>query len=205
LRIADYRKEHAMRNTRFTALLAFLLACTPLAAAAAELSGSLVLVAKPELHDPLYGKTVLVVAPFGNDQHMGFIINRPTDLTLGKIFPEHLPSRKVADPVFLGGPVDATTIFALVPQADNPGGKSVQIMPGLFAVIDAPTVDKIIEANPEDARFVAGLVVWRPGELRREVELGAWHVMDSDPALATREPEGLWEELVQRMPNGRAI
>ena len=194
-----------MRNTRFAALLALLLACTPLAAAAAELSGSLVLVAKPELHDPLYGKTVLVVAPFGNDQHMGFIINRPTDLTLGKIFPEHLPSRKVADPVFLGGPVDATTIFALVPQADNPGGKSVQIMPGLFAVIDAPTVDKIIEANPEDARFVAGLVVWRPGELRREVELGAWHVMDSDPALATREPEGLWEELVQRMPNGRAI
>jgi putative transcriptional regulator len=205
LRIADYRKEHAMRNTRFAALLALLLACTPLAAAAAELSGSLVLVAKPELHDPLYGKTVLVVAPFGNDQHMGFIVNRPTDFTLGKIFPEHGPSQKVLDPIFLGGPVDASAIFALVPQADNPGGKSVQIMPGLFAVIDAPTVDKIIEANPEDARFVAGLVVWRPGELRREVELGAWHVMDSDPALATREPEGLWEELVQRMPNGRAI
>jgi putative transcriptional regulator len=193
-----------MRTTRLAAFLALLLACMPLSAEP-ELSRSLALVAKPELHDPLYGKAVLVVAPFGNDQHVGFIVNRPTDLTLGKIFPDHGPSQKVLDPVFLGGPVDASAIFALVPQAENPGGKSVQIMPGLFAVIDAPTVDKIIETHPEDARFVAGLVVWRPGELRREVELGAWHVMESDPGLATREPEGLWEELVQRVPNGRAI
>jgi putative transcriptional regulator len=194
-----------MRNTRLAALLAFLLACMPLAGAAAGLSGSLVLVAKPELHDPLYAKTVLVVTSFGNDQHMGFIVNRPTDFTLAKIFPEHGPSRKVLDPVFLGGPVDASAIFALVPRPESPGGDSVQIMPGLFAVIDATTVDKIIEANPEGARFVAGLVVWRPGELRHEVELGAWHVMDSDPALATRKPEGLWEELVQRMQRLRNL
>jgi putative transcriptional regulator len=195
-----------MRHARFVPFLFLflLLAWTPLSAAP-ELSRSLVLVAKPELHDPLYSKAVLVVAPFGNDQHVGFIVNRPTDLTLGKIFPDHGPSQKVLDPVFLGGPVDASAIFALVAQAENPGGKSVQIMPGLFAVIDAPTVDKIIEANRDDARFVAGLVVWRPGELAREVELGAWHVMESDPALVTREPGGLWEELIQRMPNGRAI
>src|SRR5688500_6160922 len=113
-----------MRNARLAAFFALLLAWMPLSAAP-ELSRSLVLVAKPELHDPLYGKAVLVVAPFGNDQHVGFIVNRPTALTLGKISPEHVPSQKVADPVFLGGPVDATTIFALVPQADSPGGKSV--------------------------------------------------------------------------------
>lgn len=193
-----------MRNIRFGVLFALLLACTSLAAAP-ELSRPLVLVAKPELHDPLYGKTVLVVAPFGNDQHVGFIVNRPTDFTLAKVFPEHGPSRKVLDPVFLGGPVDANAIFALVRQAESPGGDSVQIMPGLFAVIDAPTVDKIIEANPDEARFVAGLVVWRPGELRHEVGLGAWHVMDPDPALATRKSEGLWEELVQRMRSRLAI
>ena len=193
-----------MRNTRFGVLFALLLACTSLAAAP-DLSRPLVLVAKPELHDPLYGKSVLVVAPFGNDQHVGFIVNRPTDFTLAKVFPEHGPSRKVLDPVFLGGPVDANAIFALVRQAESPGGDSVQIMPGLFAVIDAPTVDKIIEANPEEARFVAGLVVWRPGELRHEVGLGAWHVMDADPALATRKSEGLWEELVQRMRSRLAI
>ncbi len=193
-----------MRNARLTALFSLLLvwAC---AAGAAELSRPLVLVAAPELKDPLYGHSVLVVTPFGRRQHIGFIVNRPTDLTLGKIFPEHAPSQKVVDPVFLGGPVDATAIFALVAQAENPGGNSIEVMPGLYAAHDAAVVDKIIEGNPQGARFVAGLVVWRPGELEREIEIGAWQLMDSDPALALRDPKGLWEELVRKSERPRNL
>jgi putative AlgH/UPF0301 family transcriptional regulator len=119
------------------------------------------------------------------------------------MFPDHAPSQKVPDPVFLGGPVDASALFALVAQADNPGGGSIEIMPGLFAAHDAAVVDAIIEQHPQDARFVAGLVVWRPGELKHEIDIGAWQLMDADPALAMRDPQGLWEELVQRSERPR--
>jgi putative transcriptional regulator len=187
-----------------TALAVLLLSWASLAASQ-ELSGPLVLVAAPELRDPIYGRSVLVVKPFGREQHLGFIVNRPTDLTLGKIFPEHEPSRKVADPVFLGGPVDATAIFALVERQDNPGGNSIEIMPGLFAAHDAKVVDTIIEANPDNARFLAGLVIWRPGELRRELDMGAWQTMDADPHVAVRDPQGLWEDLVQRSARPRNL
>jgi putative transcriptional regulator len=174
-------------------------------AASEEISHPVVLVATPELRDPIYGRSVLVVKPFGRDQHIGFIVNRPTDLTLGRMFPDHGPSQKVADPVFLGGPMDATALFALVERPDNPGGNSIEIMPGLFAVHDAAAVDKIIEANPENARFVAGLVIWRPGELRRELEMGAWQTMGPDPHVAVRDPKGLWEDLVQRSERARNL
>ena len=106
-------------------------------AASQELSQPVVLVATPELRDPIYGRTVLVVKPFGRDQHLGFIVNRPTNLTLGKMFPDNGPSQKVVDPVFLGGPIDATALFALVERPDNPGGNSIEIMPGLYAAHDA--------------------------------------------------------------------
>ena len=187
-----------MRPTAFAAALAALLLAWAGLAAAADLSRSLVLVASPELKDPLYGRTVLVVKPFGREQHLGFIVNRPTDLTLGKMFPDHGPSQKVADPVYLGGPFDATALFALVAQEQNPGGGSIEIMPGLFVAHDAKVVDQIIETHPEDARFVAGLVLWRPGELQREMDIGAWQLMDADPKVAMRDPKGLWEELVKR-------
>jgi putative transcriptional regulator len=193
-----------MRNTAFTALFALLLAWAPLCAAGA-LSESLVLVARPELQGLVYGRTVLVVAPFGIDQHLGFIINRPTRFTLGKIFPQHAPSQKVLDPVFFGGPMDPRAIFALVARDDSPGGGCIEMMPGLFAAFDGRTVDRMIEANPDDARFVAGLVVWRPGELRYEIEQGAWYVLRSDAKLAMREPEGLWEELVRRAQRARHL
>jgi len=44
-----------------------------------DVSQPVILVAKPELQDSVYARTVLVVAPLGGDQHIGFIVNRPTE------------------------------------------------------------------------------------------------------------------------------
>jgi putative transcriptional regulator len=183
---------------RVAAFVAFLLIGLLPTAQAADLGGPLVLVAKPELQDPVFRGTVLLVIPLGADQHAGFIVNRPTILTLGKVFPEHGPSQKVADPVYLGGPVESELIFALVRRKTTPGGKSFQMGPGLFAAYEAEVVDRIIESEPQTARFMAGFVAWKSGELRAEIEAGAWYVQAPDAALLMRRPEGLWEDLVRR-------
>ena len=179
-------------------LVAVLLTVSAMAQAA-DLSKGMILVAKPELQDALYGSSILVVAPVGGDQHVGFIVNRPTNVTLGDMFPQDGPSQKVVDPLYLGGPNNPAVIFALVQRAESPGGHSFQLMPGLYAAADADTVDSIIRSEPEHARFVAGLVIWQSGELREEIERGAWYVLAPDAQVALRKPsEGLWEELVRR-------
>jgi putative transcriptional regulator len=167
-------------------------------AAAADIDEPVILVAKRQLKDRFYGATILVARPIGEDQHIGFIINRPSQVTLGQLFPKHAPSRKVPDPVFVGGPINTESIFALVQTTKNPGGRSVKLSDNLFAVIDGKLVDDVIEKTPSHARFVAGLVAWRTGELQDEVRRGAWHVLDPDAALVLRQPDGLWEELVRR-------
>ncbi len=167
-------------------------------ATATDLSDSVLLVAKRQLRDKMYGSTILVARPIGNDQHIGFIVNRPTKVTLGQLFPRHAPSQKVPDPVYVGGPISAESIFALVETRKHPGGRSVEIIPGMFAVFDSKIVDDVIEHEAGRARFVAGLVGWRAGELRDEVKRGAWFVLDADPKLVLRKPDGLWEELVRR-------
>lgn len=179
------------------AVLALVLSWT-LPAAAADIADPVILVAKRQLHDRMYGATILVARPIGNDQHIGFIVNRPTKITLGQLFPDHPPSQKVPDPVFVGGPINPESIFALVQTSKHPGGRSVELMPGMFAVFDGKIVDDVIEREAAKARFVAGLVGWRAGELREEVKRGAWYVLDADPALVLRKPDGLWEELVRR-------
>ena len=167
-------------------------------AAAADPAGETVLlVAKRQLNDRMYGATILVARPIGHDQHIGFIVNRPTKITLGQLFPQHGPSQKVVDPVFLGGPISSESIFALVQTSKNPGGRSVRLTPELFAVFDGKIVDAVIEKDAAKARFVAGLVAWRAGELRDELKRGAWYVLDADPAVVLRKPDGLWEELVR--------
>lgn len=188
----------AMSKRIFAAVFALLAGISGLAGAE-DLSEPVILVAKPELRDNLYGSSILVVKPLGGDQHVGFIVNRPTNARLGAVFPGHGPSQKVIDPVYLGGPTGTQLIFALVQRPDNPGGKSLAVMPGLYVAFDAAVVDRIIESESDHARFMAGLVAWRPGELQAEIDAGAWYVLAPDAALVMRKPEGLWEELVRRL------
>jgi putative AlgH/UPF0301 family transcriptional regulator len=167
-------------------------------ARAADVSTPVLLVATPELRE-FYGGTVLMARPVGDGRHIGFILNRPTNLTLGKLFPEHVPSTKVAEPVFLGGPEFSSMIFAVVRRSASPSARSIPLTSDLFLAVDRETVDSIIEKEPDHARFFAGLVAWQPGELEREIEEGCWTTLAPDPSIVLRKStEGLWEELVKK-------
>src|SRR5205085_2421111 len=152
-------------------------------------------------HDRLYGSTILIAKPLGDDRHVGFIVNRPTTLTPGKLFPKHAPSQKVVDPVYLGGPNGPEVIFAMVKNRDNPGGRSIQLAPGLFLAFDSSVVDRIIETQSQQARFFAGMVLWAPSELAEEVRRWLWHVLDPQPDMLTRNSiAGLVRRLIKRQP-----
>ena len=188
-----------MRLLLLTGALLLALAA-PLASSADFNQETAILVAKREMHDRVYGNSVIVVRPLGQDRHIGFIVNKPTTVTLGKLFPQHPPSQKVADPVYLGGPMGPEVIFAMVKDKKSPGGRSLQLTPGLYVAFDSAVVDRIIESQPQDARFFAGMVLWQPGELAEEVKRGLWFVLDPQPdlVLQRKTTDGLWEDLVGR-------
>jgi putative transcriptional regulator len=193
-------------NERLNIPALFMAACAILAIAfsaparpADPTADPIILVAKRQLQDKLYGSTILIARPIGAQRHVGFIVNKPTQMTLGKLFPTHEPSKRVADPVFLGGPVSTEVIFALVQGRDSPGGKSIKILDDLYLAIDSEVVDQVIEKQPARARFFAGMVLWRPGELADEVKKGLWYVNDARADIVLRKSvDGMWEELLGR-------
>jgi putative transcriptional regulator len=194
----------APMNSRFPLFAVLLLASiafalTPALPAHSEgMDDTMILVAKRQLRDQLYGSTILIVKPLGEDRHVGFIINKPTQMTLGKLFPNHGPSQKIVDPVYLGGPFNSQVIFALVQRSESPGGRSVRIAPDLYLAVDSQVVDRIIESEPQHARFFAGMVLWKPGELADEIKRGLWYSLDARSEIVLKKADGLWEELVGR-------
>jgi putative transcriptional regulator len=159
---------------------------------------SVVLVAKPELQgDPVYASTILIAKPLPDGRALGFIMNRPTSVTLGELFPQDASSQKVAEPVFVGGPVGTNLIFALVRSTEAPGEGAVKLAPELYLAVDATLVDQVIRGQPEQARFFAGFVVWEPGELNDELKRGFWYEMEPDARqLMRKTTDGLWEDLL---------
>jgi len=188
------------RSRVFLLLAVLAIAGTAPARAVEPADEPVILVAKPALRDRLYRGTILIARPLRNGQHIGFIVNRPTPVKLGTLFPDHGPSQKVVEPIYLGGPVSIEVLFALVQRKDSPGKRAMQLTPDLYLVVDRDLVDHIIESEADHARFYAGVVLWARGELDAEIERGFWYVDDADVGLVLRKStDGMWEELVKRL------
>src|SRR5438309_6652052 len=166
---------------------------------------AILLVAHPAFRDLEYRQTVLIAAPAPNGGHVGVILNRPTRRSLGSLFPEHEPSKKVDDPVYYGGPFSRGALVALVKADHSPGAGSVLLMKDLYLAFRANTIDHVIESTPNEARYYVGYVGWRAGELKSEIDRGLWSVQNADLDMVFRkDTEGLWEELLQSSKRIRA-
>ncbi|HYS75768.1 MAG TPA: YqgE/AlgH family protein [Burkholderiales bacterium] len=170
------------------------------AATAAAPEDTLLLVAKRQFEDPIYGSTIVLAKPMQGGGHVGFIVNRPTKMSLAELFPGHEASKKVADPLFLGGTVDMNLVFALVETHGSRKDGTIRIAPDLFLAYETKAVDRIIESESDHARFFLGMVVWRPGQLDDELDRGLWYVDEPEAKLVLRrKTDGLWEELLLRL------
>jgi putative transcriptional regulator len=191
-----------------SAAVAAQLAITVLAvpvARAADTSAPALLVAAPGLAGP-YAQTVVLALPSGAGTHIGFVLNRPTPISLAELLPDHPPARQVTAPVFLGGPELADTLFVLVRSPLPPGEGSLKVLPGLFLAFQQSDVDQVIARFPGRARFFAGLVAWDRGELEAESGQGAWHLLDPDIELVLEgSADTLWSRLMARVQSVVAL
>jgi len=194
---------------RYTfAMLRALAACVLLGLAAASAQAqdeAILLIAHPAFRDLEYRQTVLIAAPVPTGGHVGVILNRPTRRSLGSLFPDHEPSKKVVEPVFYGGPFSRGALVALVKADHAPGAGTVLLMKNLYLAFRANTIDLVIESTPNEARYFVGYVGWRPGELRGEIDRGLWSVHNADvDTIFRKDTESLWEELLQSTKRIRA-
>jgi putative transcriptional regulator len=154
------------------------------------------LVARPGLEPP-FGKTVLVAMPYGQSEHVGFIVNLPMHRSLATLLPEYRPAKDVTEPVRFGGPLLVDTIFAVV--RGKRGEDTVPLAENLAVATRGEAVSRIIEQSPNDARFFVGFVSWGPGELDQEISDGYWFVMRPDGEQMFRpDGDGMWRDLVRR-------
>ena len=87
-------------------------------------------------------------------------------------------------------------IVAVTRKAPPGGGPTIALMPGLVAVMDGESIDRVIETTPNDARYFAGMVLWAPGELDQEIRGGAWNARPASADIVfSARPAGLWKEL----------
>jgi putative transcriptional regulator len=159
------------------------------------------LVAHRDLGDPNFAQTVVLLLHYDEDEGaMGLIVNRQTKLPISRALKPLKDAQTRSDPVYLGGPVDRTTIQALL-RSPIKLDEGDHIFADVYTISSERLLEKSLHAGTDASAFrvYLGYAGWGPGQLEREVEAGGWWVFPADPKnVFDAHPETLWTRLIEK-------
>src|SRR5271166_4016623 len=159
-----------------------------------SLTGQLLL-ASPTLCDPNFWRTVVLVGVHNEEGAMGVVLNRPSSATVAEAVPQLRPAVDAVEPIYVGGPVQPTSVVCLAEFLDPSLAELLVIGRIGFPAPDAD-VEELARATAR-RRVFAGYAGWGEGQLDAEVEQGDWI---ADPALPedvfTEVPDSLWRAVL---------
>jgi putative transcriptional regulator len=167
-----------------------------------SLAGQL-LVATPEMGDPRFARTVILMVRHDQSGAFGIVINRP----LGEAPLANL-LRAIGDKdtsttenirILAGGPVQPE-VCVVVHSAEyrQPGTIGID---GKIAVTTTPDVLRDIASRrgPQKTLVALGYAGWAAGQLEDELKRNAWYLASQDPALVFDDDrDKVWEHAVAR-------
>lgn len=162
---------------------------------AQKLAPGLLLVAEPYLSDPNFSRTVIFLCEHGDEGSVGFILNKPTQYSLGDLMEE---ADTMDIKVHFGGPVEEKTLHMLhrLPIVLN----GTEVLPGMYwgGSFDAlEDVMKYDEAGKDDMKLFIGYSGWGANQLEHEMKEGSWLIVEAtEKLLFETKTDMIWRDAI---------
>jgi len=159
-----------------------------------SLQGQL-LVAGPDLWDPNFRRSVVLIGHHDEEGAVGVVLNRASDVSVVEAAPTLAELAGPGAVLYLGGPVqtEAAVVVVDFAQPDRAGLLALGSI-GFLVGEDPDTAGGI-----ERARIFAGYAGWGPGQLEAELEEDSWILEPALPSdVFTERPDRLWADVLRR-------
>lgn len=162
------------------------------------------LLSMPQLLDPNFNRTVVLLCKHSGDGAFGLVVNRPL-ATSGRVVvnldPPVSTDRELQ--VWIGGPVEPQRSWILVAGESEQNGEApgTEITGGLYLSTSPDLLRRLLEPSPPPrARLIVGYSGWGPGQLEAELHASAWLMSDVDQDLIFNiAPDLMWETAIRRL------
>ena len=164
----------------------------------ADLTGHL-LIAIPDLGDPNFSKTVVLLFQHSEEGASGVILNRLSDSSISNVWEEVADEPcECEDLVRVGGPVQGPLIalhssLVLAETQVMPAG-SVAGLP-IYISFSRGNLNDLVRQQEQPFRIFSGYSGWGPGQLESEIEQGGWLTLKATSQHVFNSPEGLWRQV----------
>ena len=169
-------------------------ASCPAPAGEAKPLTSIFIVARADLPDPNFADSVVLVMNNLGPVPVGFIINRPTQIPVSRLFPDIKRLEQLQDRIYFGGPVDLGSVWFLFRASKKPE-HAVQALEDIYVSANRDLLVQLLSrSNPTDGlRILVGYSAWAPGQLEAEIKSGTWKLQSADSdAIFNSKSEHPW-------------
>ena len=158
------------------------------------------LLSMPQLQDPNFTRSVVLLCEYNPDGAFGLVLNRPTEVAASEMVrlePPVIPGNDM--PLWIGGPVEPQRGWILL--GDEPEAEFKCIRDGLYLSTSQALLRSVLQASPTPrARVLAGYAGWGPGQLDEELAASAWLLGDVDLDIVFDvAAESMWETAIRRL------
>ena len=154
----------------------------------------------PQLADPNFARTVVLLCEHEADGALGLVVNRPTPFTLGQLYEgQGIAGEGSSDaPIHYGGPVQPERGFVLYEGGRDYDG-SMPVLDELKLGTSLDILRDLSEGRgPDRFLFFLGYAGWAPDQLEAEIARNDWLAVPADPSLLFAvEPEERWEQAIR--------
>jgi putative transcriptional regulator len=159
------------------------------------------LLSMPQLQDPNFARTVVLLCEYSPDGAFGLVLNRPTEMpasSMVRLVPPVIGGNTM--PLWIGGPVEPERGWLLLSE-EPPAAEFKLIRDGLYLSTSLVLLRELLEATAAPrARVLAGYAGWGPGQLDEELAQSAWLMADVDLDIVFDTPaEEMWETAIRRI------
>ncbi len=158
------------------------------------------LVAMPQLQDPNFNRSVVLLCEHHEGGSMGLVINRDTDTLASEIVDfDPPPEAESGLGVSIGGPVDPQRGWLLLSQ---PVSDAIEVAPGLFLSASRDVLREMVTGSKPGCRcrFLVGYAGWGPKQLDQELAASAWLAVPINSDLLFEAPsDDVWELAIRQL------
>jgi len=167
--------------------------------AASDLVAPVMLLAMPQIADPFFRHSVVLLLAHQEEGSFGFIVNRVTELKVAEILRDlEIEWRgDPADRAGFGGPVQPQVGTVLFAGGDELPG-TTEVLPGIRLSQNLSELARLAAQPPERLRLLLGYAGWGAGQLVEEIVRNDWLTAPVDDALIFGEPgEASWRRALR--------
>jgi putative transcriptional regulator len=159
------------------------------------------LVSMPQMLDPNFSKTVVLLAEYGPHGAFGLVVNRRMDEPAMSIVTADEPlTIHPGMYLYTGGPVEPTRAWILTAKKalDH---EALEVTSGVYLSASPTLVRRTLESAPDPGtRMVVGYAGWGAGQLDVELAQGSWLMAPVQPDLIFEiATDTMWETVIRRM------